>query len=221
MKAADGRFGIGKLRGDGPIRRNQFANWNRAALSEAIYFFIRQLARPSPGQNFFAVQFHESVCAGILPGTDPLAMQLAEMGAAAEEAADIARKGADVISAADDQFHPALAREIVAHPTGLVQIDARSRQIECFAAMGLDVGAFAVDSLVAGWRGNLVAPADQLRQYVFELLGSESARIACGDDAAMRIAVIGFDAPADGGVIGFGNRVQIIEQSRCRLDEHQ
>ncbi len=45
--------------------------------------------------------------------------------------------------------------------------------------------------------------------------------IADADDGAERVAVVGFDSPADGGFVDFGDRVEVIEQSRGGFDEDE
>ena len=75
------------------------------------------------------MEFNASIGAGIGPGTDGGAMQCGEMGAAADEPAEIAGQGEDVISAADGDLQLTLAREVVTEPAGFVEIDLRGGHI--------------------------------------------------------------------------------------------
>src|SRR5687767_10841283 len=135
------------------------------------------------------------------------------MGAAVEEAAEVAGEGADVVAAAGDDAEAALAGEVMGEPIGFVEVDAGWGELEGFAAMGFEIGAFAVDALVAGGRGDLVVPAEEGLQGGVELRGARrSGGFALEDGATGGVAVVGFDAPADGGFVGLGGGVEVVEE---------
>ena len=158
-----------------------------------------------------AVQFDGLVRPRIDPRSDRGAMQGGEVGTATHQSAKIAGQGADVISAAYGHFELALAREIMAEPSGFVEVDADGGHDDGFTAMGFEVGALAVNAFVAGGGGDLVVPADERGEGVVELLRGEGGGIAGGNRLAVRITVVGFGAPLNGGVIGFGDGVEIFK----------
>ena len=221
MKAADGGQRVGESRWDRPIRSKQLAGGNRAAVPKVADVLIAEDSSCGPGKQIAAVEFNESIGAGITPGTDGDAMQCGEMGAAADEPAEIAGQGADVISSADRHSQLTGAREVVTEPACFVEIDLRGGQIDCFAAVGLEIGALAVDSFGAGGRRRLIVPADETRQGVVELSRVKSGWVAGECGAAMEIAVVRFDAPSHGGVVNLGDGVQVIEQARGGLHENE
>src|SRR5580658_9569477 len=102
-----------------------------------------------------------------------------------------------------------------------MKVDAGWGHDDAFAAMGFDVGTLAVYALGTGGVGNLLMPTDEGLQRGVELFRREMGCVAGRDDLALRIAVIGFDAPADGGFVDLGNVVQIVEEPRGWFDEDQ
>src|SRR5687768_1852822 len=107
-------------------------------------------------------------------------------------------------------------------PAGFVEVDARRRQLKGFAAVGLEVGAFAGDALVAGGRRDLVMPAEKGLQGGVENIGGGGGRgFVLEDGAAGGVAVVGFDAPAEGGFVGLGGGVEVIEELGGGLDEDE
>jgi len=221
MKSSDEHLRFRESTWQSPIRRKQFAGGNRAVLPEIADFLIDEDARWEPGQNFPAVDFDGSVGAGIEPRSDGITSQFGEMRAASEHSAQVAGQCADVISAANGQLQPAGERQIVSEPAGFVEIDARGRHDDGFAALCPDVGALAVDAFGAGGMRDLLVPADECLNHIFQPLGREARWIAAGSDLAVRIAVVGFDAPSNYGRISFGNVMQVIEQPGGRLHEDE
>ena len=164
------------------------------------------------------MQFDRLIGAGIVPGADGDATQIREVRAAADEPAKISGQGANVVAATTGDAQTALgqpigAKSLMIEPNGLVEVNSRGGHDYGLAAMGLDVSALAGDPLGAGRVRCLIVPADELRQGIVELACREFGRIARGKYLAEGVAIVGFNAPVDGGFVDFWNGVQVIEEA--------
>ena len=222
VKAADGEFAGGEAIGQRPLRREQVTDRDRALLPQLADFLVGEDARSRPREDLAAVHFDVPAGAGVMPRTDRQSMQIGQVRPAAEGSAEVAGESANVVAAAHDDAQAALAREVVAEPLRLVQVDARGREIDLLAAVRLDVRALAADALVARRRRDLLLPAQKRFQRGVEALRRvRHGGLTLKDGLAGRVAVVGLDAPADGRLVHLGGIVQVIEELRRRLDEDQ
>src|SRR5665213_2914483 len=136
MESADGGLGIGKAFGDGPTRRKQLPHRDLPALPKVAHLLVAQQPDAGPGKNLPSMQFNVPAGSRIGPRPDRGSMKGGEMRPAAQQPPQVARQGANVVSAAHDQTQLAFARQIVIQPIRLVQIDPPGGHYPAFRGIG-------------------------------------------------------------------------------------
>ena len=127
--------------GHAPRGRRERSGRHRLALRDAARLVVVEHARGEPREELLAGHRDVAALARVAPRADRRAAQRAQVRAAPERAAQVAREGPHVVAATAAQEQPAGGpRAVVSEPAGLVEEDAPRRQLEDLAAMGLPVG---------------------------------------------------------------------------------